>query len=218
MVLFWRSEQMRVYMHIGQSPDQFFAVVCTTSIKTSVKKIKDIQKMKNSLQTISDHISTIQLLCILATDIVVVIQCRHCQQVIKDDSAMALSLHSMQVGAGGQLALQLLRELAGKEPSRGVHPWVFWRGSCVGRSQQLGIWFGQLGPIDGSEEGEGEARAFSRRFDRFFKSRLKQGKMRRRGYHKEQNTITEDACLGPGFWQRNKRRKECMYKTEHKHW
>lgn len=66
----------------------------------------------------------------------------------------------------------------------------------MGRSQQLGIWFGQLGPIDGSEEGEGEARAFSRRFGRFFKSRLKQGKTRGGGYHEEQNTITEDACFG----------------------
>lgn len=36
-----------------------------------------------------------------------------------------------------------------------MHLWAFLRGSCVVRSQQLGIWFGHLGPMDGCEEGDG---------------------------------------------------------------
>lgn len=67
----------------------------------------------------------------------------------------------------------------------------------MGRSQQLGIWFGHLGPIDGSEEGDGEARVFRWSFGRFFKSRLKQGAQKRgRDYREEQKTITKDVCFG----------------------
>lgn len=39
------------------------------------------------------------------------------------------------------------RQLGGKEPRGGVHPWTFLRGRCVVRGQQLEIWFGQLDPL-----------------------------------------------------------------------
>lgn len=65
------------------------------------------------------------------------------------------------------------------------------------RSQQLEIWFGQLGLVDGSEEvGEG-TRVFRSGFGKFFKSGLKQGKKKRDGeYDGEENTIAKDVCLG----------------------
>lgn len=50
-----------------------------------------------------------------------------------------------------------------------MHPWAFLRGSCVVRNQQLEIWFGQLGSINGLEEGDDATSVFRRNFGRFLK-------------------------------------------------
>lgn len=69
--------------------------------------------------------------------------------------------------------IKWLRELARKKSRGGMHLWAFLRGTCVVRGQQLGMWFGQLGPIDGTEEGDDGARVFRRGFGRFFRRELK---------------------------------------------
>lgn len=57
------------------------------------------------------------------------------------------------------------------------------------RVQRLGIWFGQLGPVHGSVEGDGGSRVFRRGVGRFFTNGwTKEG----RGRHKEQNAVTEE--------------------------
>lgn len=70
------------------------------------------------------------------------------------------------------------------------------------RSQQLEIWFGQLGLIDGSEEvGEG-TRVFRSGFGKFFKSGLKQGKKKKEMENMMEWKIPlQKMCVwGPGFW------------------
>lgn len=84
------------------------------------------------------------------------------------------------------------------------------------RSQQLGIQFGQLGPIDGSGKGDGGGGAFGRGFGRLFK-RIEAGETSGQwgGQHEEQNTVTEDLFGGQGFGREV--RERYTYKTEHRH-
>ena len=67
------------------------------------------------------------------------------------------------------------------------------------RSQQLEIWFGQLGFLDCSEEEGAGARAFRRGFAKFCKSGLKQEKKRWED-HERHNTITENGYLETKVW------------------
>ena len=68
------------------------------------------------------------------------------------------------------------------------------------RSQQLEIWFGQLGLTDGSEEVGDGTRVFRRGFGKFFKSGLKQGKKEMENTTESKIPLQKMCVWGPGFW------------------